>query len=98
MGRVLIGFFVAAIIAGIIFFLMSQNYKAQSEQQAHQIDELNQQISKLQSQNDDLKNALAKVQSEQTVLAAQNDELRKAIATYKATGKMPELVPANPPK
>lgn len=98
MGRVLFGFIVAAIIAAVVFFLVSQSYRTQAAQQAQQIDTLNQRITGLQSENTSLKDALNKVQSEQTALAAQNDELRKAIATFKATGKMPELVPANPPK
>ncbi|HUA34572.1 MAG TPA: hypothetical protein VMA09_13270 [Candidatus Binataceae bacterium] len=98
MGRVLIGFIVAAIIAAVVFFLMSQSYRTRAEQQTQQIDTLNQKIAGLQSENENLKNALNKVQSEQTALAAQNDELRKAIATFKATGKMPVLEPPNPPK
>ena len=98
MGRVLIGFGVAAIIAAVVFFMMSQNYRAQSEQQTQQIKSLNQRVAGLQSENENLKAELNKVQSEQTAIAAQNDELRKAIATFKATGKMPELIPANPSK
>ena len=97
MGRVLIGIVVAAIIAGVIFYFIEQNYRNQSQQQAQQIEALNQRLAKTQQENEDLKSALAKVQTEQTAIAAQNEELRKAIATFKATGKMPET-PAYPPK
>jgi uncharacterized membrane protein (DUF106 family) len=97
MGRVLIGVVIAAIIAGLIFFFIEQNYRTQSELQAQQIEALNQRIAKLQGENQDLKTALSKVQNEQNAIAAQNEELRKAIAQFKATGKMPET-PAYPPK
>jgi uncharacterized protein YlxW (UPF0749 family) len=97
MGRVLIGLVIAAIIAGVIFFFIEQNYRTQSEQQTQQIESLNQRLAKLQEENENLTTELAKVQSEQNAIAAQNEELRKAIAAFHATGKMPET-PAYPPK
>ena len=96
MGRVIITVLVVAIIAGLVFYFYSAGYRTQLDQQTQQMSQLNDQIQKLQSENEQLKAQLSKVQGEQTTLAAQNDELRKAIAQFKATGKMPELPP--PPK
>jgi len=96
MGRLLIGVLIAAIIAALLFYFYSSDYRAQIDQQTHQVSQLNDQLLKLQSENEQLKAQLSKVQAEQTILAAQNDEMRKAIAEFKATGKMPVVPP--PPK
>jgi peptidoglycan hydrolase CwlO-like protein len=96
MGRVIITLIVVAILAALIFWFYSSGYRTQIDQQTQQISQLNDQVQKLQSENAQLKEQLSKVQTEQDTLQAQNDELRKAIATFKATGKMPELPP--PPK
>jgi C4-dicarboxylate-specific signal transduction histidine kinase len=96
-GRVLIGAVVVAIVAAILFYFYSQNCHAKSAAQAQQISEMSNRLNQLQQDNDQLKGELAKVQDEENKLNAQNTELLKAIATFKATGKMPE-VPAYPPK
>ena len=96
MGRLLIGGLVVAIIAALLFYFYSTDYRTQIDQQTQQISQLNDQLLKLQSENEQLKAQLSKVQAEQNILAAQNEEMRKAIAEFKATGKMPVIPP--PPK
>lgn len=97
MGRAVIGGLVVAIVAAIIFFIYSGQHRTQSAEQARQIALLNNELVKLQNENQQLTAALAKVQAEETSLAAQNDELKKAIASVKATGKLPPESPP-PPK
>ena len=96
MGRLFIGVLIAAIIAALLFYFYSNDYRSQIDQQTQQISQLNDQLLKLQSENEQLKAQLSKVQGEQSILAAQNEEMRKAIAEFKATGKMPVIPP--PPK
>jgi peptidoglycan hydrolase CwlO-like protein len=96
MARLLIGGLIVAIIAALLFFFYVGSYRSRIEEQNQQISQLNDELLKLQSENEQLKAELAKVQNEQNILAAQNEEMRKAIATFKATGKMPVLPP--PPK
>jgi peptidoglycan hydrolase CwlO-like protein len=96
MGRLLIGGLIVAIIAALLFFFYSSSYRTRLEEQTQQVSQLNDQVLKLQSENEQLKAELSKVQGEQNILAAQNDEMRKAIAEFKATGKMPVIPP--PPK
>jgi peptidoglycan hydrolase CwlO-like protein len=93
MGRLLIGVLIAAIIAALLFYFYSGGYRTQIDQQTQQISQLNDQLLKLQSENEQLKAQLSKVQGEQSILAAQNEEMRKAIAEFKATGKMPVIPP-----
>jgi septal ring factor EnvC (AmiA/AmiB activator) len=96
-GRVLIGAVVVAIVAAIFFYFYSQSCQSRAAAQAQQITEMGNRLNQLQQDNDQLKSELAKVQDEENKLNAQNNELLKAIASFKATGKMPE-VPAYPPK
>jgi len=96
MARLLIGGLIVAIIAALLFFLYSSSYRARLEQQTQQVSQLSAELLKLQNENEQLKAELTKVQGEQNILAAQNEEMRKAIASFKATGKMPEIPP--PPK
>jgi len=96
MGRLVIGGVVVAIVAGLLFYFYSGADRAQIDQQTQQISQLNDQLQKLQHENEQLKNQLSKVQAEQNILAAQNEEMRKGIAEFKATGKMPVIPP--PPK
>ncbi|MGA6971277.1 MAG: hypothetical protein WBY93_06575 [Candidatus Binatus sp.] len=93
MGRLLIGGLIVAIIAALLFYFYSSSYRTRLEEQTQQVSQLNDQLLKAQNENDQLKAELAKVQAEQTILAAQNDEMRKAIAEFKATGKMPVIPP-----
>ncbi len=96
MGRLVIGGLVVAIIAALLFYFYSSGDRAQIDQQTQQISQLNDQVLKLQSENEQLKAQLSKVQNEESILAAQNEEMRKGIAQFKATGKMPVIPP--PPK
>ncbi len=96
MGRLVIGGLVVAIIAALLFYFYSSGYRTQIDQQTQQISQLNDQVLKLQSENEQLKAQLSKVQNEESILAAQNEEMRKGIAQFKATGKMPVIPP--PPK
>jgi peptidoglycan hydrolase CwlO-like protein len=96
MARLLIGGLIVAIIAALLFFLYSSSYRTALEQQTQQVSQLSAELLKLQNENEQLKAELTKVQGEQNILAAQNEEMRKAIASFKATGKMPEIPP--PPK
>ena len=93
MGRLVIGGSIAAIVAALLFYFYSSGYRAQIDQQTQQVSQLNDQLLKLQSENEQLKAQLSKVQNEQSILAAQNEEMRKAIAEFKATGKMPVILP-----
>ncbi|WP_333649727.1 FtsB family cell division protein [Candidatus Binatus sp.] len=96
MARLLTGGLIVAIVAALLFFLYSSSYRTRIEEQTQQISQLNAELLKLQNENEQLKAELSKVQGEQNILAAQNEEMRKAIASFKATGKMPEIPP--PPK
>jgi len=96
MGRLVIGGVVVAIIAALLFYFYSSDYRTQIDQQTQQVSQLNDQLLKLQTENEQLKAQLSKVQAEQNILAAQNEEMRKGIAEFKATGKMPVIPP--PPK
>lgn len=93
MGRLLIGGLIVAIVAALLFYFYSSGYRTQIDQQTQQVSQLNDQLLKLQSENEQLKAQLSKVQNEQGILAAQNEEMRKAIAEFKATGKMPVIPP-----
>lgn len=96
MARLLIGGLIVAIVAALLFFLYSSSYRTRLQEQTRQVSQLNAEMLKLQNENEQLKAELSKVQAEQNILAAQNEEMRKAIASFKATGKMPEIPP--PPK
>jgi peptidoglycan hydrolase CwlO-like protein len=93
MARLVIVGLVVAIIAALLFFIYSGSSRTHSQEQEKQISQLNDQVNKLQAENEQLKTDLAKVQSESTKLAAQNEEMRKAIGSFKATGKVPEVPP-----
>jgi regulator of replication initiation timing len=66
-------------------------------QQAHQLDDLNAQVSKLKSDSNQLHDQLDKVQEENGNLKIYNDALKKALETAKVTGKVPLVMPY-PPK
>jgi peptidoglycan hydrolase CwlO-like protein len=96
--RVVITAIIAAGIAGaVLYYIISRDAAIQQSQQ-QEIASLNNQLTTLQAENENLKTALAKVQAEEQNLSAQNDALSKAIAQYKATGKMPALNLPYPPK
>src|SRR5580658_3417582 len=95
--KAVIGGVVVLAIALVVLFVWSSHYRAVNDAQADQIAALNDQLSKLEQENADLKSEVAKVQAEENSLAAQNDDMRKAIASVRATGKLPQI-PAYPPK
>jgi cell division protein FtsL len=97
MYRYFIGGLVVAIIAvvlGYLWFTQQQMLRARGNEQ---IAELNQQLSKLQSENAELKSALAKVEAEENRLANENDMLTKTLENARLTGKVPSELPY-PPK
>ncbi len=105
MGRVIGAIVVVTVFAGGIFYWNWYTQGEEYKKDQQQISDLQQQTATLKQQNDTLKaenekmkSDLDKVQAEQASLAAQNDVLSKAIAGYKATGKMPDLKLAYPPK
>jgi len=93
MARILIGGVIVALIAALLFFLYAGSYRTRNQAQEQQISQLNDQLNKLQTENEQLKAQLGKVHAEESTLAAQNEEMQKAIAMYKATGKMPPTPP-----
>jgi len=98
-----------AIIAALIvaigaaaggWILYSRNKAAQAENQK-KIAELEQQLSTAQSENAQLKENVAKTQSEEERLSSANQELAKMLAKARLTGKVPPLPPSGlpyPPK
>jgi peptidoglycan hydrolase CwlO-like protein len=91
MVRVLIGAVVVAIIAGVIGWQWSVRQRAAMDRQQQQINELQQQLNRAQSDNADLRAKLAKVQDEEAHLAAENNALNEAIAKSRLTGKAAEV-------
>src|SRR5579872_2721411 len=105
MGRIIAAIIIVTTIAGGIFYwnwyTQGEEYKKDQQQITdlqQQTTTLKQQNDTLKSENEKLKSDLDKVQAEQANLAAQNDALNKAIATYKSTGKMPQMKLPYPPK
>ena len=98
MGRILIGGLVVAIIAIIAGYVISVKDENARKVQESKIVELQDQLQKLQDENNGLKSALAKVQSEEDRLAADNQVLSKALAQAQVTGKVPTLKLPYPPK
>src|SRR5690242_10610622 len=89
--RVLAGVAIAAIIALVIGYVMSQRYQKARAADQNRIADLQQQLNRLQVQNTQLSADLAKVQHEEERLSAANQELSKAIAQARLTGKIPPL-------
>jgi len=95
-----IAFVILAVIAGALGYRWYEQQIALQQRQEEQIVELNQQVKKMQGENETLKAQLAKVQDEEGRLAATNELLTKAIEQSKLTGKIAEK-PLNlpyPPK
>jgi Tfp pilus assembly protein PilN len=96
---------VAAVVVAIVavaggWLLYSRNRAVQAEDQK-KIADLQQQLETLQSDNAQLKENLAKTQSEEERLSAANQALAKALAQARLTGKIPALPPSAlpyPPK
>jgi cell division protein FtsB len=96
---------IAAVLVAIVaaaggWILYSRNQGAHAEDQK-KIADLQQQLETLQSENAQLKDNLAKTQSEEERLSAANQDLAKALAQARLTGKIPPLPPSAlpyPPK
>ena len=95
--RVLIVFLVLAVVAGFFVFRYYRQDQAFHAQQNRQLEDLSAQIDKLQADDRNLKDQLAKVQEENNHLAGYNDVLKKALEQAKVTGKVPTIMPY-PPK
>jgi cell division protein FtsB len=91
---------IVAIGAGGGWLLYSRNKTLQAQDQK-KIADLQQQLSTLQADNTQLKENLAKSQSEEERLSSANQELAKMLASARLTGKVPPLPPSAlpyPPK
>src|SRR5579863_1771266 len=99
MARLIAGIVIGAIIAGAVGWFWMSKEEALLQKQDQQISVLNDQVSRMDKENQQLKTEVAKLQEEETHLAADNDALNKAIAQSKVTGKPPvKLVLPYPPK
>ena len=97
MNRALLAFIILVAVAAALGYRRYTQQAEFRERQEKQIAELNQQVSKLQAENERLKADLAKVQEEENRLVAANETLRKAFEQFKLTGKVSHM-PAYPPK
>ncbi len=101
MARVLVGAVVVAILAaagGWVVYTRDRTVQAENQKK---IAGLRQQLESLEAQNAQLKENLAKTQTEEERLSAANQELAKALAQARLTGKIPRLPPSAlpyPPK
>ena len=94
--RGVIAFVILAAVAGALGYRWYQQELELRQRQQEQIVELNQQVKKIQGENETLKAQLAKVQDEEGRLAAANELLTKAIEQSKLTGKTAEKPPNLP--
>ncbi len=92
MGRIIATVVVVAALAGAVFYYNSLGDRALREAQEKRVAEFQRQAETLRQENERLKTALAKVQSEESSLAAESETLNKAISQYKATGRMPSVI------
>ena len=97
MYRYLVGAIVAAAIAAVIGWKWYQQAQTDHQHDQAQIGELSSRIGQLQSQNNQLNEALAKVQAEEQRQVTENDLLTKTLQQAKLTGKIPDKLPY-PPK
>jgi len=94
--RGVIAFVILAVIAGALGYRWYQQQLELQQRQEQQIDQLNQELKKSQSENESLKAELAKVQDEEGRLSAANELLTKAIEASKLSGKPAEKPPSLP--
>lgn len=85
--RGVIAFIILAAVAGALGYRWYQQEVELHQRQQEQIYQLEQQIKKMQGENETLKSQLAKVQDEEGRLAAANELLTKAIEQSKLSGK-----------
>jgi cytoskeletal protein RodZ len=94
----LIVLIVAAAAGWVLYYSHNQAYEAENQKK---IADLQQQVETLQAENAQLKENLAKSQSEEERLSTANQDLAKALAQARLTGKIPPLPPSAlpyPPK
>ena len=92
---------VIAIVAVAGGWLVYSSSRAVHTEDQRRIGDLQQQLQTLQAENTQLKENLAKTQSEEERLSAANQDLAKALAQARLTGKIPALPPSAlpyPPK
>jgi cell division protein FtsB len=92
MTRVIVTAFVVLIIAGVTGYFWTARYQARIAEQQSQITGLGNQLNKLTNDNTQLRAEIAKLQDEETRLAAQNNALNEAIAQARLTGKVPDKI------
>jgi septal ring factor EnvC (AmiA/AmiB activator) len=92
---------IIAIAAAAAGWILYSHTKAAEAEDQKRITELQQQLAGLQSENAQLKENLAKSQSEEERLSSANQELAKMLAKARLSGKVPPLPPGAlpfPPK
>ena len=97
----LVAALLAAVLAAGAGWLLYSNARSLHPQDQERMSELEQQLERLQSENTQLKENLAKSQSEEERLSAANQDLIKALSQARLTGKIPPLPPSAlpyPPK
>ena len=97
MTRGLVAFVVLAAVTAALGYQWYRQDVDFHFRQEKQIADLNQQVNKLQADNERLKGELAKVQDEESRMVAANEMLRKAIEQATLSGKVPRVAPY-PPK
>ncbi|HVB79493.1 MAG TPA: hypothetical protein VNE82_06010 [Candidatus Binataceae bacterium] len=97
MFRYLVGAIVVAVIAAAIGWKWHRQEQAEHQREQVQITELSARIGQLQSQNNQLDVALAKVQAEEQRQVTENELLTKTLEQARLTGKIPDQLPY-PPK
>src|SRR6266849_6133693 len=93
MGRMIIGGVVVAIIAIIAVYVISVKDEEARKAQESKIVELQGQLQKLQDENNGLKSALAKVQSEEDRLAAGYRVSAQLLVLFLVGGRQHEALP-----
>jgi hypothetical protein len=92
---------IIAVVAVAGGWLLYSSSRAVHVEDQRKIGDLQHQLQTLQSENTQLKENLAKSQSEEERLSAANQDLAKALAQARLTGKIPPLPPSAlpyPPK
>ncbi len=95
--RGIIAFVVLLAITAVIGWQWYRSDAAFHERQAKRIEQLEQQVGAVQSDNNQLKAALAKVSEEQNRLNTDNQALRLALEQAKIIARIPRNLPS-PPK
>jgi peptidoglycan hydrolase CwlO-like protein len=92
MARIIVTALVVLIIAGVAGYFWAAHEQTQIANQQAQMTALGDQLNKMTEENTQLRSEIAKVQDEETHLAAQNNALNEAIAKARLTGKIPDKI------